>query len=117
MKLVSTFKERFAMAIALRNTTQKEVSLATNISDSLINKYIKGVCEPNNIKLGKIADILYVNPVWLMGYDVEMEETPPTPARENAIIINKINQKLASCSIQQLNQIDLIIDTFIKKEN
>ncbi|MFR6462050.1 MAG: helix-turn-helix domain-containing protein [Anaerostipes hadrus] len=45
-----------------------------SVSKASISQYLNGSHAPSNISSGKMAKILNVNPVWLMGFDVPMQE-------------------------------------------
>ena len=64
-----TFANRLNKALSKNNITQVELSQKTNIDKSLVNKYLKGVSEAGNDNLSKIANVLDVNEVWLIGYN------------------------------------------------
>lgn len=66
------FGNRLQLALNLKGMTQTDLMKKTNISKSLINKYIKGVSGIKANKLEKLAEALNVDPAWLMGYDVPM---------------------------------------------
>lgn len=68
-----SFTNRLNKAMNLRNIKQIELSNATKIDKSLINKYIKGVAEAGNDNLPILASVLDVDEVWLMGYDVPID--------------------------------------------
>jgi len=51
-----------------------ELHEKTNISESLISKYLSGNAIARQRKIALISEALNVNPVWLMGYDVPMED-------------------------------------------
>ena len=53
---------------------QVELHEKTNISESLISKYLSGNAIARQRKIALISEALNVNPVWLMGYDVPMED-------------------------------------------
>ena len=55
-----TFSNRLKIAMNLRNIKQIDIANKTNISKSLINKYIFGIAEPKNENLLKIAKLLEV---------------------------------------------------------
>lgn len=59
---------------ALQNINMKPQELAekSGVSKSSISQYVNGSHAPSNISSGKMAKILKVNPLWLMGFDVEM---------------------------------------------
>lgn len=69
---IDTFSKRLEKALSKSNVSQTELAKKTNIDKSLINKYLKGIAEAGNDNLSSIASVLNVNEVWLMGYDVPM---------------------------------------------
>lgn len=100
---IDTFANRLNKAMNLRDIKQSTLSEKTNIDKTLINKYLKGIAECGNDKLSNIAKILGVNEVWLMGYDVPMEEESVEKSNINNenkidgldILYNKVdNQKM-----------------------
>ena len=70
-KQFSTFTKQLNLLIHEKNTTQKEICEKTNISTSLMNKYVKGIsgCSFSNLIL--IANALNIEPTELMGYRKE----------------------------------------------
>lgn len=72
-----TFANRLKKAIEINDYKQIDVvnKTANKIDKSLLNKYLNGVSEAGNDKLSILAEALNVNEVWLMGYDVPMNET------------------------------------------
>lgn len=78
---VDTFANRLSIAMKKNNINQIELSEKTKsfpkqISQSLINKYLKGkaFARQNNIYI--LCKILNVDEAWIMGFDVPMERTP-----------------------------------------
>lgn len=78
---VDTFANRLNIAMKKNNINQIELSEKTKkyskqISQSLINKYLKGkaLARQNNIYI--LCKVLNVDETWLMGFDVPMERTP-----------------------------------------
>lgn len=74
MKPIKTFQERLQEALQIRNMKPVELHEKTNISESLISKYLSGNAIARQRKIVLISEALNVNPVWLMGYDVPMED-------------------------------------------
>lgn len=75
---VDTFANRLQIAMNNSNINQVELSEKTksfekSISQSLINKYLKGkaFARQNNIYI--LCKILNVDEAWLMGFDVPMQ--------------------------------------------
>lgn len=73
MKPVETFQNRLATALRIRNMKPVELHEKTNISESLISKYLSGNAIARQRKLSILSEALNINPVWLMGYDAPME--------------------------------------------
>ena len=72
MKNEKTAK-RLQLALNRANIKPQELANKANVNKASISQYINGSHAPSNISSGKMASILDVNPVWLMGYDVPME--------------------------------------------
>lgn len=64
---------RLKKALSIRNMTQSELCQKTKIPKSALSEYLKGLYEPKQDRLLIIAEAMNVDPVWLMGYDVPME--------------------------------------------
>lgn len=76
-----SFANRLAIAMQLNNINQIELSEKTKafsktISQSLINKYLKGKALARQDNIYILCKILNVDEAWLMGFDVPMERTP-----------------------------------------
>ena len=68
---------RLSEAMAISNMTAKELSDKSGVSESSISQYLHGLFSPRNKTAAKLADVLHVNPMWLMGFDVPMEIPEP----------------------------------------
>lgn len=66
--------ERLKEALTDRNLSAQELADKSNVSKSSISQYVNGTSKPSNISAGKLATVLGVNPLWLMGFDVEKFE-------------------------------------------
>lgn len=107
MKKISTFSERLKEALDIKGIRAIELSKNTNISKSLISRYLDGSTLARQDKFQRIADFLNVSYSWLMGYDVPMTKT--NTLKET--IINKLD----NLSEKQLETIDTIINTIMWK--
>lgn len=74
MKPKDTFQSRLENALKIRNIKPIELHKKTEISESLLSKYLSGNAIARQQKLTLLANALNVNEVWLMGYDVPMEK-------------------------------------------
>lgn len=77
----SNFAARLSRALDARNMKAADLSKKTKVSEGTISCYINGKYEAKQNRVRTFAEALNVNPAWLMGYDVPMEnEAPPIPA-------------------------------------
>lgn len=86
MRPVETFQSRLATALRIRNMKPVELHEKTDISESLISKYLSGNAIARQRKLSILSEALNVNPVWLMGYNVPMENNIPTDELGNPVV-------------------------------
>ena len=63
---------RIKIALDNANMSAKELSEKTGVKEASISQYVNGYHKPSNINAGKIAEILNVSLLWLMGFDVPM---------------------------------------------
>lgn len=73
VQIVEEFKIRFEKALSYRNMRPIDISHRTGIAESTISQYRSGYSKPKNDRLALIANVLDINPAWLMGCDVPME--------------------------------------------
>ena len=86
MNLVDTFQNRLKKAMGLNNMKQVELVEKSGLDKTLINKYLSGVSNARQKNLTILADILNVNEVWLMGYDISIERN----CAENDVTANSL---------------------------
>lgn len=70
---IKDFGTRLKNALKRKNMSQSKLSEISGINTSTISEYISGKYKPSRTRIAEFADILGVNEVWLMGYDVPME--------------------------------------------
>lgn len=73
---------------ALTNAHMKPQELAnrSGVSKSSISQYVNGAHVPSIASSQKMGDILQVNPLWLMGFDVDMQMGPSSEGTEEGLI-------------------------------
>lgn len=64
---------RLRNILSERNMTAQELANRSGVGKSSISHYINGNNEPHTLNAGKMAAVLNVNPMYLMGYDVSIE--------------------------------------------
>ena len=71
-KIIESFRTRLEKALAESGLKPIELAERTGISQSTISQYRSGYSKPKDKRLVKIAEVLNVDPAWLMGLDVPM---------------------------------------------
>ena len=66
--------KRLSLALSNLNMKPQELADKSGVSKASISQYVNGSHAPSNISSGKMASVLKVNPLWLMGFDVSMAE-------------------------------------------
>lgn len=66
--------DRLNEALNEANMTAQELSKKSGVNKASISQYRHGTYKPSNISSGKMGEVLGVNPLWLMGYDVDKYE-------------------------------------------
>ena len=79
--------QRLLEAMNRKNMTAKQLSDKSGVSEPSISQYIHGLFAPRNKTAAKLADVLNVNPMWLMGFDVPMKEQPKAPTDFSSILV------------------------------
>lgn len=62
---------RLAEALNDKNLKPIELAEKADVSKGSISQYMNGRNRPTNMNAGKMAKVLDVDPMWLMGFDVE----------------------------------------------
>lgn len=67
--------QRLQSLLEANQMRAQELSEKTGVAKASISQYINGTHKPSNVSAGKIAEVLDVNPLYIMGFDVPMKET------------------------------------------
>lgn len=62
--------ERILQRLNACGLSQAQLALKSGLSRGSVSHYIAGRNTPNNVSAAKLAKVLGVDPVWLLGYDV-----------------------------------------------
>ena len=65
---------RINEALAESGLTAQELANRTGLNKASISQYRNGTHRPSNKTSALIGEVLDVNPLWLMGFDVEKKE-------------------------------------------
>lgn len=69
MMIQDIFIERLKKTMAANGINARELSKRCGLSEGAISRYLSGKMEPRVPAIGKMAEALHVDPVWLMGYE------------------------------------------------
>lgn len=84
--------KRLQLALSNANMKPQELADKSGVNKSSIRQYINGSHAPSNISSGKMGKILNVEPMWLMGFDVEMrKELSSKSAKNDMIFLEKFS--------------------------
>ena len=115
MKCEVTAK-RLKKALSECNMKPQELADKTGISKSSISQYINGSHAPSNISSAKIGKVLNVEPLWLMGFDVEQRKNFDLKKGDKDFeIVNKFSMLDDRDKEIVLNMIDSMISSKSKK--
>ena len=76
MEKVTTFADRLKSQLNEKGLSSAELSRLTGIDRSLISHYIHGNKFPKIENVRRIANVLFVSPEWLEGYNVDKTPQP-----------------------------------------
>lgn len=83
---------RIKKALSVRKMTQTELCAKTKISKSSMSEYMSGKYVPRQDKVFIIAKALNVDPVWLWGYDVPMEQQDQPDVKKIPLTEAELNE-------------------------
>lgn len=71
-----TTANRLKQAMNNINISAQELADKSGVSKASISQYVNGSHKPSNISAPKLAQVLQVNAMWLMGFDMEDQPKP-----------------------------------------
>lgn len=75
LEIISDCKIRLQQALDFNNMKAIDLAERLHISRSTVSQWLSGKTKPKRDRLVEIAEILSVDPSWLMGLDVPMKKT------------------------------------------
>lgn len=97
MEKIDTFANRLKSLLQERNMTMADLCKLTAIDKGLMWHYVHGKKSPRIDNIRRIASVLYVNPEWLEGFDVDRTPKPvQLSALENDMLLS-----FRSCSAEE----------------
>ena len=102
---------RLKQILEVRNMSQQELADKSGVGKSSISHYINGSNEPGNKSAYLMSKVLKVNPMWLMGLDVPMEEI-------TQVDTDKLTaSQLPDLDEETLNRLQLAMELYEKYRN
>lgn len=102
--------KRLQLALSNANMKPQELADKSGVSKSSISQYVNGSHAPSNISSGKMGKILNVEPMWLMGFDVEMrKDISLKGAEEDIELLKKFSLLNSRDKAIVLNMIDSML--------
>lgn len=86
--------KRLRLAMSNANITAQELSIRSGVSKASISQYVNSSHKPSHISSEKMAPVLNVSPLWLMGFDVPIKESPPSLSEGTAMNVGQFIKKL-----------------------
>ena len=96
--------QRLSLALTNANMIPQELSNASGVNKASISQYLNGSHSPSNISSGKMAQVLNVSPLWLMGFDVPMIETTSTHTTQS-VTVKVLGRVAAGIPIEAITDI------------
>lgn len=85
---------RLRDAMAEKNIIAQDLAERAGVSKASISQYINGSHKPSNVSAGKMAEVLDVSPLWLMGFDAPKHGKPKTEPFEVAFANRRSSAEL-----------------------
>lgn len=111
--------KRIQLALSNSNMKPQELADRSCIGKASISQYVNGSHAPGNISAKKMGKVLNVNPLWLMGFDVPMEQNNIDSLKESSPkimqyyeMLNDIGKHVATERLKELTE----VPRYIKEE-
>jgi len=88
----SNFPQRLAIALSNNNISSTDLAKRIGMSKQAVSTYTTGARSPKLPTVRLIAEILDVDDMWLMGYDVPMEINKSAVRKDSELIFELFKQ-------------------------
>ena len=120
-KPLESFSTRLRDALNFRDMTQSELCRLSDTPKSSMSQYLSGRNQPKQDRIYTFATILRVNPVWLLGYNVDREFSALEPQQSPDELvfrvpiseeqsIEDIEHLLQKCNLSDLDRISAFVE-------
>lgn len=105
--------KRLRIALSNANMKPQDLSDKSGVSKASISQYVNGSHSPGNISAKKLGKVLNVEPMWLMGFDVEMKKNISSKGAEEDI---KLLEKFSLLNCRDKKVILRMIDSMLSEK-
>lgn len=84
---MTEIKDRLARAMEIKGFNATELAIRSGLSTASISRYLNGIMVPKRPTAIRLAQILGVSPVWLLGFDTTTDGQPV------AVDLNKLTKE------------------------
>lgn len=112
-------KDRLKQALTVRDMSAIELSEQTGIPKSSISQYMSGYAKPKQDRIYLICKALDISELWLIGYDVEMEDpknNSPIQLDEAEQLQSKVNEIASRLSLDNLEIAAAQLEILLKSQ-
>ena len=92
--------DRLKYAMNAANINARSLASLSKVSEASISQYINGTHKPGNISSGKIAKVLKCSPLWLMGFDVPMNDSSK-PDKDGAYYVGWTENRSSTSDLRE----------------
>lgn len=93
---------RLQEALDRKGITPSELAKKSGVSKASISQYLNGSHAPSNISSAKMANVLHVNALWLMGFDLPEPRNDIIVSSEGAKVLIEAHDSLNDKGMEKL---------------
>ena len=107
--------QRLKEAMNDQNMKAVELSAKSGVLKSSISQYINGSHSMSNKAAGAIGAVLGVNPVWLMGFDVDMDPFPDSQSEQEKLKAMELYLMYKEATPDIQDAVELLLKSYPRK--
>lgn len=111
---ISEVKDRLYLALQERQMKPVDLAIKAGFSKASISQYLSGRVKPTSDRLYILAKALNVDPAWLLGYDVPMEQADTFAPTQSEI---RMIRKFRTLDSYSKRTIEMMIDRECERNN
>lgn len=105
-KKISNSSARLKELMETFGISQSELCEKTKLNKSVISLYVNGKRDPRQDNLALISETFNINPAWLMGFDVPMENKTTYNKKSADLLMDSYEDKSTRQVMEIMKQLD-----------